>query len=150
MKVILKKDIAKIGLKGEVKEVSGGYARNYLFPKGLADPATKGNLAQLQHLQEIRAKVKEKEEAEARQWVKSLAGKTFNLEVEVGERGQLFESIDATKIAHLLTEEGFSVEKNQVLIEKSIKELGNFQVEIKLTPEIIAKTKIKVSAHSKL
>lgn len=149
MQVILKKDIAKIGLKGEIKEVSGGYARNYLFPQGLADPATKSNLAQLQYLHEIQAKAKEKKETEARQWAKSLTAKTFNLEVEVGESGQLFESIDATKIAHLLTEEGFSVEKNQVLIEKPIKELGDFQIEIRLTPEIIAKTKIRISAHLK-
>jgi len=149
MKIILKQDVAKIGLKGEVKEVSGGYARNYLFPKRLADPATKSNLAQLQRIQEARARIKEQEEARARQWAKSLSGKVFNLEVEAGERGQLFEAIDAAKIAHLLTEEGFSVEKNQILIDKPIKELGEFEVEIKLTPEVIAQTKIKVSARSK-
>lgn len=149
MKIILKQDVAKIGLKGEVKEVSSGYARNYLFPKRLADPATKTNLVQLQRLQEARARIKEQEEVRARQWAKSLSGKIFNLEVEAGERGQLFEAIDAVKIAHLLTEEGFSVEKNQILIDKPIKELGEFEVEIKLTPEVIAKTKIKVSARSK-
>lgn len=149
MKVILKQDVAKIGLKGEVKEVSSGYARNYLFPRKLADPATKSNLAQLQQIEEARARIKEKEEAQARQWVKSLSGKVFDLQVEVGEREQLFESIDAAKIAQLLTEEGFSVEKNQILIDKPIKELGEFEIEVKLTPEITAKTKVKVSAHSK-
>ncbi len=148
MKVILNQDVPKLGLKGEIKDVSPGYARNYLMPKDLAKPATKSNLAQLDRLREAKMRLQEKQEAQAQEWVKSLSGKVFELSVEVGEKGQLFEAVDESKIAQLLTEEGFSVEKSQVLMSKSFKELGEFEIEIKLTPEIIAKTKVKISARS--
>jgi len=148
MKIILRKDVAKVGLRGEVKDVNPGYARNYLFPNGLAEAATKSNLNQLKRIQEIKNRLNEEQEKKAQLWAKSLAGKVFEMTVEVGDKGQLFEAIDSQKIAHLLTEDGFPVEKSQILIDKPIKELGEFTVNIKLTPETLAKTKIKISnAH---
>lgn len=147
MKVILKQDVPKLGLKGELKEVSPGYARNYLFSQDLAEPATKPNLAQWQRLQEAKQQLQEKQEARAHDWAKSLSGKTFSLNVEVGEKGQLFQAVDAAQIAQVLTEEGFSVEKDQIMIEKPIKELGESEISVKLAPEITAKTKLKISAR---
>ncbi len=148
MKIILKKDVAKVGLRGEVKDVNPGYARNYLFPKNLAEAATKSNLDQLKRVQEMKNRLVEEQGKKAKLWAKSLSGKTFEMNVEVGDKGQLFEAIDASKIAQLLTENGFSVEDTQILIDKPIKEVGEFSLDVRLTPEVLAKTKIKInSAH---
>ncbi len=145
MKVILNQDVPKLGLKGEVKQVSAGHARNYLIPKGLVKPANKVNLAELARTQETRARIQRERLAQAEKQVKSLAGKTFKILVEAGEKGQLFKSVDSAQIAQVLTEEGFSVDKEKIMLEYPIKKLGQFDVSIKLTPELVAKTRIEIS-----
>jgi large subunit ribosomal protein L9 len=144
MKIILEQDVPKVGLKGEIKEVSSGYARNYLFPNKLAKEATRSNINELKRLQEIKNRLHEKQEKEAMDWVKNLSGKVFELKVEVGEKGQLFQAVDAEMIAKVLTENDFPVEKTKIIIDKPFKELGEFEFQIKLMPEIVAKTKLKI------
>jgi large subunit ribosomal protein L9 len=147
MKIILDQDVAKLGLKGEIKNVTKGHARNFLFPSKLARPATKLNLAEIQRAQEARARIHEKKILLAEELSKKMAGKSFSMKVEVGDKGQLFQAIGPVEIAKLLTAEGFSVEKEQVMLDKSVKELGDIEVQIKLFPEIIAKIKINISAR---
>lgn len=147
MKVILNQDVPKLGLKNEIKDVAKGYARNFLFSKNFVKPATKSNLTRLQQLQESKTRMQEKQAIQAREFAKNIAGKIFILSVEVGDKGQLFQAIDATQISDLLTKEGFPVNKTQIIIDKPIKELGKFEIDVKLTPEIIVKAKLEINAH---
>lgn len=147
MKVILNQDVPKLGVKGEIKDVAKGYARNFLFSNNFVKLATKSNLAQLQRLQESKTLMQEKQAIQAREFAKNIAEKIFILPVEVGDKGQLFQAIDVVQISDLLTKEGFPVNKTQIIIGKPIKELGKFEIDIKLTPEIIAKAKLEVSAR---
>ena len=130
MKVILLQNVENIGKIFEVKEVAAGHARNYLFPSNLAKPATPEALEWLQVQKDILAKKAE----EGLKTVQEMATSLDDLEVailmKVGEEGQLFESVNAQKIAEKLKELGYEVKKNQVQLEEPIKELGEFGVKI--------------------
>ncbi|HDM31922.1 MAG TPA: 50S ribosomal protein L9 [bacterium] len=144
MKVILLKDVENLGKKYEIKEVAEGYARNFLFPKKLAKPATEANL---RWLEKKLKKLEEKAEKDLKK-VQDLASKVDGLEitipVKVGKDGQLFESITPLKILEKLKEEGFELKKKQIVLEKPIKELGEFPVKIKFPHNLEAEIKIIV------
>ncbi|MCD6402247.1 50S ribosomal protein L9 [bacterium] len=132
MKVILLKDVENLGKKNEVKEVKAGYARNFLFPRGLAKPATPEALEELEKMQELAAQKAEEELKEIQKLASALDGLEITIPVKIGDKGQLFESITATKIAERLKEEGFNIKKTQINLSKPIKELGEFPVKISL------------------
>ena len=133
MKVILLQDIKGLGKKYEVKEVAPGYAKNFLIPKGLAKLANKQNLNWLKMIEEKRIEKTEEELKRAQEIAAKLDGYEFTIQVRVGERGQLFESISKQKIAKKIKEElGFEIKKNQIILNKPIKELGEFPVLVKL------------------
>jgi len=144
MKVILLKDVENLGKKYEIKEVAEGYARNFLFPKKLAKPATEANL---KWLEKKLKKLEEKAEEELKK-VQNLASEIDGLEivipVKVGEDGQLFESITSQKILEKLKEEGFELKKKQIVLEKPIKELGEFPVKVKFPHNLEAEIKVIV------
>jgi large subunit ribosomal protein L9 len=130
MKVILLQDVENIGKKFEVKEVAAGHARNYLFVNNFAKPAKPEDLEWLQ----VQKDILEKRAEENLKGVQAMATGLDDLEVvilmKVGEEGQLFESVNAQKIAEKLKELGYEVKKNQVQLEEPIKELGEFGVKI--------------------
>ncbi|MFH1509982.1 MAG: 50S ribosomal protein L9 [Candidatus Nealsonbacteria bacterium] len=145
MKVILLKDVEKLGKKFDVKEVKEGYATNFLFPKGLAKQATKTALVWLEMQKEITAK-KEEEGLEAIQkTASSMDGREIILNVKVGDQDQLFESISAQKIVEKLKEEGFEIKKTQLELLEPIKELGEFPVKVKLEHNLEAEIKVIVN-----
>jgi len=132
MRVILLQNIDNIGKKHEVKEIKDGYARNFLIPKGLVKPATK---EALKWLEEEKAKKEEKAKEElkkAQEMASKLEGIEVIIPVKIGKKGQVFEKITAQKISEKLKELGFEINKNQVDLLEPIKELGEFQVKIKL------------------
>ena len=142
MKVILLKDVEKIGKKYEIKEVAPGHARNFLIPKGLAKPATEETLAWLEAQKEILRKKAEEELKGVQEKASNLDGLEVVIPVKVGEDGQFFESIGTQKISEKLKELGFEVKKNQILLQESIKELGEFPVKIHFEHNLEAEIKV--------
>jgi large subunit ribosomal protein L9 len=142
MKVILLKDIENLGKKYEIKEVSDGYARNYLIPKKLAKVANEKNLEWLERQKEREEKRAEEELKKVQEVASEIDGQEVIIPVKVGEDGQLFESITVQKIYEKLKESGFEIKKKQILLESPIKELGEFPVKIKFPHNLEAEIKI--------
>jgi len=145
MKVILLNDVKGTGKKGEVVEVNDGYARNFLIKKGLAQEGTAQNL----YVLEQRRKALEAKIAAERKEAQELAGKLKNVTVSVqakcGENGgKMFGSVTADMISGALAKLGYDVDKKKIEIKESIREFGEFEVLLKLYPEVSQKLKIKV------
>lgn len=147
MKVILLQDVEKLGKKFEVKEVADGFAKNHLFPKKMAQPATKNALVWAQTQREIAAKNEEKELIEIQKKVSALDGREFVMKVKTGEKDQLFESVNSSKIAELLKENGIDADKKQIDLKEPIKELGDWRVKINFPHNLEAEIKITVTAE---
>ena len=137
MKVVLLKDIPGVGKKNEIKEVSDGYAKNFLIAKGAGKLATTEVLAKLkneaaQHQEKLR-KSRERMEALKRE----LDKKTFTIEVKVGDKGQVFGSVSEKDVLACIQEKmNVTLERNQIHIPKHIKELGEYQIEVTLSSGI--------------
>ncbi|MCD6550353.1 50S ribosomal protein L9 [bacterium] len=144
MKVILLKDIEKLGEKYEIKEVKDGYARNFLIPKGLAKVATKKNLAWLEKQKEIEEKKAEEELKKVQEEAAKIDGQEVVVEVKVGENNQLYESITPQKVAEKLKELGFDISKKQIVIEEPIKETGEFPIKITFKHNLEAEIKLVI------
>jgi large subunit ribosomal protein L9 len=144
MRVILLDDVAKLGRRGEVREVADGYARNYLLPKKLALPATPGTLRSLEHLrlqQEAKAQ-RVRGEAEAlRARIEALV---FEARRQASEEGRLFGSVTAQDVVEFLASQGVSVERRRVVLEEPIKSLGETTVTVRLHPEVTARLRVRV------
>jgi len=148
MKVIFLKDVPGGGKKGEVKDVSDGYAKNFLVAKGLAQVATPDIITRLEKEgREAKAK-NDREIAKLQALKQDLEKRTFVVKVKVGPKGQIFSGVHEKDVAKALNDAArVSIEKNQVEINGIIKELGEHQAKIKLAPNIIANIKIKVEAE---
>ena len=144
MKVILLKNVDKIGKMNEVKEVPSGYARNFLLPKKLAVLATKETLALLEEKAKIDKARIEKETAENKVIAEKMKGMEVRIPVRVGEEGQLFESITKIKIAERLKEMGFNIEKNHIDFDDHIKQKGDYNIKIKLDHGFETEVKVVV------
>jgi large subunit ribosomal protein L9 len=144
MKVLLKRDVAKIGKKGQLLEVKEGYARNFLIPNGLAVEATGGTLKQFEEgkKSEERRKAKEKEEAQG--LAGRIKGITVTLRHKAGEEGKLFGSITSSEVAQALQEKGFGLDKKQVILDEPIRLVGSHEVRVKLHPEVTASFHVEV------
>jgi large subunit ribosomal protein L9 len=145
MRLILLKDVDKIGKKFEVKEVKDGYARNFLIPKDLGKPATAEALKWLEIQKEIEAKRAEDDLGKMQTVASAIDDQEIVFTVKVGDENQLFESITAQKIVEKLKEAGFEIKKSQVNLEQPIKELGEFPVKIKFEHNLEAEIRIIVA-----
>ena len=145
MKVILLQDVEKVGKKFEVKEAADGYARNFLFARNLAKKATPQALEWLAMQKELLLKKAEEELKETQDLASSLDDLEVPIAVKVGEEGQLFESINAQKIAERLKEMGHEVKKGQVKLENPLKETGEFLVKIALEHNLEAEIRVIVT-----
>lgn len=141
MKIILLKDIKGVGKKLDIKEVSSGYARNFLLPNGFAIIADKDSLKNLEEKKKIEEKKIEEKNKENEKTIKEINSKEIKIETKIGDEGQLFESINEQKISEKLKELGYNIEKNQIKIDSPIKHTGEYLVEIKLG-ELSGKIKI--------
>jgi large subunit ribosomal protein L9 len=148
MKVILKADVKGTGKKGDVVNVADGYARNYLLPKGLALEASPGNLKDLVSKQEIQQKKKEQEYEEARRLAKKMEGIVLTLPVKAGEGGKLFGAISNRDIGDALEKEtGLVIDKRKIELSGTIKNLGTYDMAIKLHPKVTAKVQVQLVAE---
>lgn len=145
MKVIFQKDVKGQGKKGEVKNVSDGYARNFLLPKGLAVEANAQNLEQLKEEQKKEAQRKEKEKQEAEALKSKLEDMTVTLSSKAGEGGKLFGAVTNKQIADALASKDIRVDKKKIDLKEPIRTLGYTNVSIKLHPKVTAKVKVHVT-----
>ena len=146
MKVILNQDIKGVGKKDQVINASDGYARNFLFPKNLAVPADKGNMANLQTRKDSANHKKEVELKQAEKIKEEISKIELIIKVKTGDNGKLFGSITAKEIAENLDNQyKIKVDKKKINLKDPIKELGVFNVQIKLFENVIATLKINIT-----
>ncbi|MGA1825869.1 MAG: 50S ribosomal protein L9, partial [bacterium] len=144
MKVILKKDIDKLGAIGTMVNVKEGYARNYLFPKKYAVCADAKNIKQLEHQKRIEAKIKSKFKRECGDLALRIEKASCTLVRKSGENERLFGSVTAMDIAENLKEQGIDIDRKKIVLESPIKSVGVFTVPIKIHSEITANLKVWV------
>lgn len=149
MKVILQADVKGQGKKGDVKEVSDGYARNFLFPKKLAIEATKENINAIEGKKEAAAYHKGKEIEEATALKEKLSTLSVKLTAKAGEGGRLFGSITNKDIAEALKMQCHIVidKKKFVVPDGGIKNIGTIEIDVKVYPEISGKLKVVIDAE---
>lgn len=140
MKVILTRDVAKLGKSGEMKSVADGYATNFLIPQKLAVPAAGGAYRAWQHDIASREDKRKREREEAEIAATRISSTTLTMGVKVGEGGKLYGSITAQDIADALGRRGIVVDKHKVDLEQPLKSLGTYKVAVKvysgMTPEV--------------
>ena len=137
MKVILQKDIKGQGKKGELKEVSDGYARNYLIPRGLAVEATADNLNTMRLKDKAKQAQIAREKALAQEYAEKLGNVIVYVKAKGGEGGRLFGSVTSKEISEALAaQHDMKIEKNQIVQTEPIKQFGSYQVKCKLGHEI--------------
>ena len=148
VQVILRDDVPNLGKIGEVVRVKPGYARNFLFPRGLAVEASPNNIRVLDHQRKlIDAKaVREHKSAEA--LGKRIDGLKLTIRARAGEEGRLFGSVTNIDVERLLAEKGFHVERRRIALEEPIKQLGTFPISVQVGRQVRATVELNVEAES--
>ena len=144
MKIILKKDIDRLGKTGEVVQVADGYARNYLIPKGLALAAISRNMAAYEEEKKQRAARSNKAKRDAEGLAKELERISLTAAVSVGDADRMFGSVTSQTIANLLREKGYDIDRRKILLDDPIRALGIYNVPVRLLPDVEAKVKVWV------
>ncbi len=145
MKVILLDDVAKVGRRGEVRDVSDGYARNFLIPKKLALSATAGNLQNLEHIKQQQDAKAGRIKGEAEVLRQRIEGLTYEERRQASEEGKLFGSVTAQDLVDFLGRQGVKVERRRVQLDEPIKALGETTVPIRVHPEVTAQLRVTVA-----
>jgi large subunit ribosomal protein L9 len=146
MKVILSQEVKKLGSKGQILEVSDGYARNYLIPQGLAEEATKTKIKEIQEksIKDEKKKNSEKDNAEALKT--KLHGKEVEIKVKAGAGDKLFGAVTAKEIADVLQSKfALSIDKKKIDTGDPIKHLGTYNIKLKIFPSVQAEIKLIVA-----
>ncbi len=144
MKVILKENVDGVGLTGDLLEVSPGFARNFLLPRGKALEASTRNVKALDHAKRSMADKAKKEKLEYETLAKKMSAVSLSLTAQVGKEGKLFGSVTTKDIAEGLTAQGFTVDRRKIQLAHPIKELGTVTVPIKLHREVTATVSVAV------
>jgi len=148
MKVILREDVPQLGDAGETVEVKDGFGRNYLIPRNLAIPATRGNLKAIDEVRkqkDIREKKQRREAEVVKERIEKLS---LSMEVRVGEEDKLYGSVTNADVAHLLEQQGVIVDKRAIELEAPIKVLGVYTVPIRIAKDVVADAKLWVVKQS--
>lgn len=148
MEVILRDDVPKLGRRGEVVTVKDGYARNFLFPRNLALPATAGNRKQVEQEKAAHARREAREQSDAEALAGMLAAVTLTIPAKAGESDQLFGSVTAMDIAEALALKGYNIDKRKVQLEEPIKTIGEYDIPLRLHREVTATVKVNVIRES--
>lgn len=145
MQVILQADVKGLGKKGDVVRVADGYARNYLFPRGLAVTVTEGRLREKASIERTKAEKEARELEEARRLAERLQNLTLRITVKVGEQGRLFGSVTAKDVAEALkAEHGIDVDRRKIALEEPLRHLGSYETTVHLHPTVHARLRIEV------
>jgi large subunit ribosomal protein L9 len=149
MEVVLLKDVKGLGATGEVKRVNDGYARNFLFPRGLAVAATEAARKEVADKAARDARRGAQEKVNAQELAARLNGIELVFAVRAGEGGRLYGSITNSDVAEqLAAQSGIEIDKRRVLLSEPIKEIGASEVEVRLHPEVRATMRVVVKAES--
>jgi large subunit ribosomal protein L9 len=144
MKVILLDDVAKLGRRGEVRDVSDGYARNFLIPKKLALSASAGNLKNLDHIKKQHESKAERIKDDAHDLQQRIEALTYEERRQASEEGKLFGSVTSQHIADFLDRHGVKLERRRINLDEPIKTLGETLVPVRLHADVIAQLKVSV------
>lgn len=137
MKVVLLEDVKNLGKKGDVVQVAGGHARNYLLPRRLAVEATEGKIKQLAQLRSAADRKKQLEESKASELAVRLENLSVRVYSRAGEGGKLFGSVNNKDIVDALwREHGIEVDKKKIVLKEPIKKLGTYSLPVKLYPSV--------------
>ncbi|UCB50722.1 MAG: 50S ribosomal protein L9 [Deltaproteobacteria bacterium] len=147
MKVILKQEMHDLGLEGDIVDVSKGYARNYLIPKGIALEANEQN----RKLMETKRKKIEVKRVEAKEQAEKIKERIADVEItisqKVGEEDKLYGSVTSMDIASHLEKQGITIDRRKIVLDKPIKTLGDYEVRVKLYPGVTGSIKVVVIAE---
>jgi large subunit ribosomal protein L9 len=148
VKVILRENVDNLGERGETVTVAAGYARNYLLPKGLAYPATPGNLKVIEDQRRVwdARDAREREEAEA--LAEKFSAVKLAITKKAGESGTLYGSVTNSEIAELLQQQGFEVDRRRIVLAEPIKTLGQHEIQVKIHKNVDAKLQLQVEAEA--
>ena len=144
MKVILKADVDSLGKSGDLKDVSNGYARNFLIPRDLAVPAAGGAYRAWQHDIASREEIRKKEREEAEIAATRIGSTTLTMGVKVGEGGKLYGSITAKDIADALARRGINVDRHKIDLEEPLRQLGTYKIAIRVFPDMTPEVTVAV------
>lgn len=145
MKVILKQDVKGLGKAEDLVNVNDGYARNFLFPRGLAVEASASNINIMKTRKEAEKSKKARELAQARELAEKLKNILVVIKTKSGENGKLFGSITSKDISDKLKKDfKIDIDKKKIVLPEPIKSTGNFDIEVKLYPEVSGKLSVKI------
>ena len=147
MRVVLRQDVDHLGERGQVVNVSPGFARNFLVPKGLALEATPGNLRSVELQKKVWVAREAKEADQARGFAAKLAAVEITISKKVGENETLYGSVTSSEIADLLAAKGFEVDRRKILLAEPIKTLGDHKVGIRIHRQVTAEILVRVVAE---
>jgi large subunit ribosomal protein L9 len=147
VEVILRDDVPSLGKIGQVVRVKPGYARNYLFPRGLAVEANRKNLHVLEHQKRVIAAKADRERKSAEGVAQKLNGLKLTVAARAGEEGRLFGSVTNIDVERLLTEKGFQVERRRIELTDPIKQLGTYPIVIQVGRDVRATVELTVVAE---
>lgn len=144
IEVLLISDVENLGAEGDIVHVSEGHARNYLFPKKLAAPATEAMKKRLQKMRQVREEEKKAKLEAATDLAQRLAKVSITISAKTGGEEKLFGSVTTTQIQAALDDQGFKIDKKDIVLDNPIKELGVFEVKVRLHPEVQGIVKVWV------
>ena len=148
MKVVLRADVESLGNKGDLLEVSDGYARNYLVPRGLAMRATKGVVKQAESMRRNRAARDARDREAAQAVADQLAGKRIELKARAGEGGRLFGSVTSSDVAAAVQAQlGVEIDRRHLTMPEPLKQLGPADIPLRLHPEVEVQLPVEVVAE---
>jgi large subunit ribosomal protein L9 len=147
MKVILQREVEKLGVPGDVVEVKSGYARNFLIPRGLAVVATKGGTRHAERLSKTHQDRVQKARLEVETAAAALAALPIRLPARAGEDGRLFGSVTAADVAAELAKNGTEVDRRDVRLEEPIRSVGAHEVQVHLAHDVVATVTVEVVAE---
>ena len=145
MKVILLQDVKSVGKSGDVVEVSDGYAKNFVIPKGLGVEATQKNLNELKNQQKRDSIVAKQQLDEAKAYGEKIAKETVQLTMKAGEGGRVFGSVSSKEIVTAAKQQfGFDIDKKKLQMPEPIKAFGTYEIPVKLHPQVTTTLKVSV------
>ncbi len=148
--ILLREDIDNLGGRGEIVTVKAGFARNYLFPRGYAILATKGNVKQVEQERTILLKKAAEEKSTADAQLEQMKDLAFTFERKAGESGTLFGSVTSIDIAEALEAKGYETDRRKIVLKTPIKEIGEYTVPVKLHRDVTLELPITVRVEGEV
>ena len=148
--ILLREDIDNLGGRGEIVSVKAGYARNFLFPRGYAIMATKGNVRQVEQERALLLKKAAEEKSTADAQLEQMKALSFTFERKAGESGTLFGSVTSIDIADALQAKGYDIDRRKITLKSPIKEIGDYTIPVKLHREVVLELPITVKVEGEV